>query len=178
MKLTNKITLTAFMILIIGASMMIYDANVHNNSSMTDSMGNLTITSIGFLTFFLGLFTAIIFIIEGGKSKPKKRRAFTTETKKRVLNKQNHRCKICGVYPKNWNFDHIGSRGDNSAENCQALCLDCHADKTKREKRQSKNNLKNINEKPEKSLGQNIWKITKDTASQFTDDQTKKKKKR
>ena len=68
-----------------------------------------------------------------------KRMAFTKETKKRVLKRQNHRCKICGTYPNHWDFDHIGSRGDNSASNCQALCLDCHRAKTVREKRQRKN---------------------------------------
>lgn len=68
-----------------------------------------------------------------------KRRAFTKETKKRVLQHQNHRCKSCGTSPNHWDFDHIGSRGDNSVSNCQALCLDCHREKTVREKRQRKN---------------------------------------
>ena len=153
-------------------SLMVYGMLVVNRTIPGDQ--NL----VGVLIFISLIPTFILFKM-ATKRKKEKWRAFTAETKKRVLNRQNHKCNVCGkLNPKNWEYDHIGSRGDNSAANCQALCLDCHADKTKREKRQSKNNLKNINEKPEKSLGQNIWKITKDTASQFTDDQTKKKKKR
>ena len=153
-------------------SLMVYGMLVVNRTIPGDQ--NL----VGILIFISLIPTFILFKM-ATKRKKEKWRAFTAETKKRVLNRQNHKCNVCGkLNPKNWEYDHIGSRGDNSAANCQALCLDCHADKTKREKRQSKNNLKNINEKPEKSLGQNIWKITKDTASQFTEDQTKKKKKR
>ena len=152
-------------------SLMVYGMLVVNRTIPGDQ--NL----VGVLIFISLIPTFILFKM-ATKRKKEKKRAFTAETKERVLNRQNHKCNVCGIYPKHLEFDHIGSRGDNSAANCQALCLDCHADKTKREKRQSKNNLKNINEKPNKSLGQNIWKITKDTASQFTEDQTKKKKKR
>ena len=153
-------------------SLMVYGMLVVNRTIPGDQ--NL----VGVLIFIILIPTFILFKM-ATKRKKEKRRTFTAETKERVLNRQNHKCNVCGILnPKHWAHDHIGSRGDNSAANCQALCLDCHADKTKREKRQSKNNLKNINEKPEKSLGQNIWKITKDTASQFTDDPTKKKKKR
>ena len=73
--------------------------------------------------------------------KPKrynKRRAFSPETKQKVLRRQNYKCNVCGVSPKNWDFDHIGDRSDNSPGNCQALCLDCHRDKTRREARQKK----------------------------------------
>ena len=73
------------------------------------------------------------------KRKPKvKRRAFSKETKEKVLRSQNYLCNDCGKSAQNWDFDHIGSRGDSSAHNCQALCLDCHRDKTTREARQRK----------------------------------------
>ena len=67
-----------------------------------------------------------------------KRRAFTQVTKEQVLRRQNHTCNMCGLGSQHWDFDHIGSRGDNSASNCQALCLDCHRTKTTREARESK----------------------------------------
>ena len=73
--------------------------------------------------------------------KPKrynKRRAFSPETKQKVLRRQNHKCNVCGVSPSNWDFDHIGDRSDNSPGNCQALCLDCHRNKTTKEARQKK----------------------------------------
>jgi hypothetical protein len=86
----------------------------------------------------IGIAPLLIFFLIATRRKKVKRRAFSKDTKQKVLKRQNHQCKDCGDYPKNWEFDHIGSRGDNSAKNCQALCLDCHRDKTKREARQSK----------------------------------------
>ena len=64
-----------------------------------------------------------------------KRRAFNQATKNAVLIRQNYTCNICGRTPENWDFDHIGSRADNSVGNCQALCLDCHRNKTRFENR-------------------------------------------
>ena len=91
------------------------------------------------LLIFISIIPIYILMKIGNKrKKAKKRRAFTPETKQLVLRRQNHRCKVCGVSPSNWDFDHIGSRADNSPSNCQALCLDCHRDKTRREVRQSK----------------------------------------
>jgi hypothetical protein len=73
-----------------------------------------------------------------GGSRGGKRKPFSPETKELVLDRQGHCCNICGKQPDNWDFDHIGSRSNNSARNCQALCLDCHRDKTTRESRQRK----------------------------------------
>jgi 5-methylcytosine-specific restriction endonuclease McrA len=67
-----------------------------------------------------------------------KRNVFSKKLRQEVLKRQNYLCNDCGNKARNWDFDHIGSREDNSAQNCQALCLDCHRDKTNREKRQSK----------------------------------------
>ncbi len=72
------------------------------------------------------------------RQKKVKRRIFTQKTKSRVLKRQNYRCKNCDTSLNHWDFDHIKSRGDNSPSNCQALCLDCHREKTSREKRQKK----------------------------------------
>ena len=64
-----------------------------------------------------------------------RRRQFSPEVKKRILDKQGGRCNSCGEYPRHMEFDHINSRGDNSVSNCQGLCKDCHQDKTNRERR-------------------------------------------
>jgi multisubunit Na+/H+ antiporter MnhG subunit len=69
-----------------------------------------------------------------------KRKSFSAETKEKVLRRQNYRCKICGTSPQHFDFDHIGSRADNSMKNCQALCLDCHRTKTINENRNNRNN--------------------------------------
>ena len=55
---------------------------------------------------------------------------FSPETKKTVKDNQHGRCNMCGEYPTHWEFDHITGRGDNSIENCQGLCLNCHKGKT------------------------------------------------
>jgi hypothetical protein len=128
------------MILTIGMSLMII-GDLINPTYALDGValfGQSDVTSIGFYVLLVGAFF-VPFVLFGGKlNKSKKRRAFTPETKKLVLNRQNHRCKVCGTYPNHWDFDHIGSRTNNSASNCQALCLDCHREKTTRESRQSK----------------------------------------
>jgi hypothetical protein len=99
------------------------------------------VTLIGVIIFVLGGIAVSAGILAGLdelKHKKKKRKAFTQDTKDLVLQRQNHRCNACGISPSNWDFDHIGSRANNSPSNCQALCLDCHRDKTKREGRQRK----------------------------------------
>jgi len=58
------------------------------------------------------------------------RMRFTPNTKERVKELQHGKCADCGKFPTHWEFDHIDTRGDNSIENCQGLCRDCHQDKT------------------------------------------------
>jgi len=61
------------------------------------------------------------------------RKQFTPNTKERVKELQHARCADCGKIPTHWEFDHIDTRGDNSIENCQGLCLDCHQSKTRKD---------------------------------------------
>ena len=69
---------------------------------------------------------------ENDKSKPANRKPFSEQTKKKVLEYQQNRCKLCGEKSKIWDFDHInGDRSNNSVSNCQALCPNCHAKKTR-----------------------------------------------
>jgi len=71
-------------------------------------------------------------ILEKSLSKPKARRSFSNSTKAKVLKMQNNRCKVCGKKLHVKDFDHIdGDSLNDSLENCQALCLDCHRKKTK-----------------------------------------------
>jgi hypothetical protein len=100
--------------------------------------GTNDVTIIGAFIFMVGMMLSFMFVVGKPYKIKKKRRAFTEDTKDRVLKRQNYRCNICGVSPSNWDFDHIGNRNDNSPRNCQALCLDCHRDKTTKEARQKK----------------------------------------
>lgn len=60
------------------------------------------------------------------------RKYFSEEIQEATLRKQNHRCASCDKILKIVEFDHIdGNRSDNSVSNCQALCPNCHAYKTR-----------------------------------------------
>jgi len=74
-------------------------------------------------------------IIEKSMSKPKARRSFSKTTKKIRLSEQKNKCNHCGKKSKMWDFDHIdGNSSNNSLDNCQALCPNCHAKKTRNTK--------------------------------------------
>ena len=70
------------------------------------------------------------------------RKKFSTETEKATFKKQGESCNNCqkklGVVdgrPVHYDYDHIdGDPSNNHPSNCQALCLDCHRNKTAREK--------------------------------------------
>ena len=65
-------------------------------------------------------------------TRKKERRGFPDIVKERVLKKQNHRCAHCKCLLNVFDWDHKnGKRYDNSESNCQALCPNCHAIKTR-----------------------------------------------
>lgn len=65
-------------------------------------------------------------------SKNLTRKHFSEETKEMVLKTQGHRCADCNKILTIVEFDHInGDRSDNSSLNCQALCPNCHAYKSR-----------------------------------------------
>jgi len=85
------------------------------------------------MTDYLDLAEIGLRILEKSLSKPKTRRGFSESTKAKTLEKQNYRCNICGKESDVWDFDHIdGDSSNNSLENCQALCLECHRKKTQK----------------------------------------------
>jgi hypothetical protein len=66
------------------------------------------------------------------KNKQEERHGFPDAVKERVLKKQNHRCAHCRRLLNVVDWDHKnGKRNDNSESNCQALCPNCHAVKTR-----------------------------------------------
>jgi len=61
-----------------------------------------------------------------------KRKSFSQTTQEITLIKQDYRCNMCKKKLDVINFDHIdGNRFNNSISNCQALCPNCHAKKTR-----------------------------------------------
>ena len=74
-------------------------------------------------------------LFKEGLSSKKSRKGFAQPVKKQVLAMQGHRCNYCDRILDVANFDHIdGNRSNNSFFNCQALCPNCHAKKTRRKK--------------------------------------------
>lgn len=85
------------------------------------------------MTDYLDLAEIGLRILEKSLSKPKARRAFSKPTKDKALKMQNYQCKACGKKLDVKDFDHIdGNSLNNSLENCQALCLECHRKKTQK----------------------------------------------
>jgi hypothetical protein len=63
------------------------------------------------------------------------RNSFTQSTKKRILAKQKHKCAHCNRILVVVDFDHKnGNRADSREVNCQALCPNCHAIKTRQKR--------------------------------------------
>jgi len=83
---------------------------------------------------------ASAFALSALKDKQKKlgkRKQFAKLTKEKVLKNQKNRCKLCGKKSDVWDFDHIdGNKANNDISNCQALCPNCHAKKTRKRKDQ------------------------------------------
>ena len=63
---------------------------------------------------------------------PKKRRVFSETTKRTALFRQGFVCNMCKMPSELWDYHHIdGVRSNNWPSNCEALCPNCHAKKTR-----------------------------------------------
>ncbi len=70
------------------------------------------------------------------KKKPGNRKAFLKSVKQAVLARQLKRCNFCRRCFPDLEFHHKdGNHSNNDISNCEALCPNCHARKTKRSKR-------------------------------------------
>jgi len=77
-------------------------------------------------------------IVEKSMSKPTKRHRFTKSDMIKTLDLQKKRCKICKNKLKVCDFDHAdGDSSNNCLSNCQALCPNCHAKKSRRKKQKT-----------------------------------------
>ena len=82
---------------------------------------------------YLDLAEIALRIIEKSKKKSTTRRSFSKATKDQVLKNQDNRCKACGKKSDVWDYDHVdGNNSNNGIENCQAMCPNCHAKKTRK----------------------------------------------
>lgn len=85
------------------------------------------------MTDYLGIAEIILRMLEKSNSKPTARRGFSKSIKAEVKRRQNYRCNDCGKKSDIWDFDHTdGNSSNNSLDNCQALCPNCHAKKSRK----------------------------------------------
>ena len=64
--------------------------------------------------------------------KHRKRQYFPTYIKEDTIRKQHYKCAICKKGISICDFDHKdGNRSNNDPSNCQGLCPNCHAKKTR-----------------------------------------------
>ena len=56
---------------------------------------------------------------------------WTVEEKEAVRIKQDGKCAHCGKPPPRWDYHHVdGNRSNNSMNNCEGLCPNCHSVET------------------------------------------------
>jgi hypothetical protein len=101
--------------------------------SPADPSGNYAIINSIVVMIIIALIVAIIAKFRHrGRGKYRERRGFPDYIKEEVLRKQNHRCADCNRILNVVDWDHIdGNRSNNKESNCQALCPNCHAVKSR-----------------------------------------------
>src|SRR5215469_16551895 len=85
--------------------------------------------------FYLVIFVSVSVVLYKLTHRKRKRRAFTSGVRRKTLEKQHYKCATSKrpLKPRETDYDHKnGNRSDNRQKNCQALCLNCHGDKTRR----------------------------------------------
>ena len=83
------------------------------------------------LLFIIILFLIIIGLLIG-KRHAYVRKYFAADVKRKILKKQGHKCAKCNWNSGVFDFDHKdGNRSNNKMSNCQALCPNCHARKSR-----------------------------------------------
>lgn len=94
---------------------------------------SLLLTPRSFVSFFVMILTGVFArLIRGRNDNQKQRKSFSQLTRRRILEKQNQRCAQCRKILIVVDFDHKnGNRADSRESNCQALCPNCHAIKTR-----------------------------------------------
>ncbi len=84
------------------------------------------------MTDYLDLAEIALRIVEKSISKPIARRSFSNSDKTKILKLQKNRCQACGKKSDVLEIDHIdGDSSNNSLGNGQALCPNCHSNKTR-----------------------------------------------
>lgn len=99
----------------------------------SDSTRDYSGLILGLMIIMAAIAVTIAKFRHKGMGKHRERRGFPDYIKEEVLRKQNHRCAHCNRILNVVDWDHKdGNRSNNKESNCQALCPNCHAVKTRR----------------------------------------------
>jgi len=108
--------------------------NVENTAPPPSNATSGQSATLFFVILFLFfLIVGVIVLKLRNRKKPKERKGFSESVKENIMRKQNHKCAHCNklLNVVDWNHKN-GDRSDNRESNCQALCPNCHAIKTRR----------------------------------------------
>ena len=132
--------MTILIVLLVSDFLMVYPAYSQEDAASTTTIAdsgpsqqetNITIKIVVFLIFCYAGWT-IYKRLKYKYGKYRKRQYFPTYIKEDTIRKQHYKCAICKRGTSIWDFDHKdGNRSNNDTSNCQALCTNCHARKTR-----------------------------------------------
>jgi hypothetical protein len=106
-------------------------ASTTTDSGPSQQESNITIKIVVFLIFCYAVWI-IYKRLKYRYGKYRRRQYFTAYIKEDTILKQYYKCAICKRNTGVWDYDHIdGNRSNNHSRNCQALCPNCHAKKTR-----------------------------------------------
>jgi hypothetical protein len=101
--------------------------------TMTDQRDEISF-EIALIIVILFVISSIALAIRKSKTRGKRRERqhFSDSVKQNILRKQDHKCAHCKRILNVVDWDHKnGNRSNNNESNCQALCPNCHAIKTR-----------------------------------------------
>jgi hypothetical protein len=105
------------------------------SSSTTSTSKDTNDNNEGGLVLLLIIISIIYLIYRKYKQRYGKhriRRSFPQSVREETKRRQHYKCAICKRSTGLWDFDHRdGNRTNNRSNNCQALCPNCHARKTR-----------------------------------------------
>ena len=106
---------------------------IPSSPTITDQ-GNETSFGIAIIIAILVVMSSVALAIKKLKRRDKRRERqhFSDSVKQNVQRRQNHKCAHCKRILNVVDWDHKnGDRSNNNESNCQALCPNCHAIKTR-----------------------------------------------
>ena len=106
-------------------------ATLFGQSAEASDTNYSSATGFGFLIMII-LFILTVGTLAHLRKRKRRERSFSTETRREIRKRQGYKCAMCNWNSGVFDYDHKdGNRHNNNILNCQALCPNCHAKKTR-----------------------------------------------